>query len=238
MLFYLTSAGKHLQERSALALLTDVFDQHRQAKIPDDGSWLLFPVDLWSDAMQEELLASEETGQQGSITHAYASVVARHGSQLDESLVRVLRGVVLSSKLSLRSEAKEDAVEAIAHLVGQPRVLVRELVGQLQDEYNVIHWDHSFRQFDILGDAVPRTQFLAFLRQRVASSFDENTKANLFASRGRERCELLGDLDCDFAEENQISTREWSYLSVASTLDVLETNLRFALSRWNSAVAV
>ena len=92
-LFYLASAGKHLQERSALALLGDVFHRYENAEISDDGNWSLSPVDLWSDALQQELISSEETGQQGAIAHAYASVIARHGSRLSARLQRLLCAV-------------------------------------------------------------------------------------------------------------------------------------------------
>ena len=65
-LFYLAAAGKHLQERSALALLGDVFARHEETEVTDDIKWVLAPVDLWSDTLQQELLTSEEGGQQGS----------------------------------------------------------------------------------------------------------------------------------------------------------------------------
>ena len=77
-------------------------------------------------------------------------------------------------------------------------------VRLLQEEYNVVEWDEAFKAFDILGDAVPRTQFLSFVRRRVASSYDEAGKAKLFASKSAEWCDLLRDIECDFAEENKI----------------------------------
>lgn len=237
-LFYLTTAGKHLQERSALSLLGEVFDRFGQTEVPEGGGWSIAPADLWSDALQEELLASEESGQQGSITHAYSSVIARHGEQLGDDPIRLLRAIVLSSKLGLQVQTKEQAVLAMSELAGVSVHAARDGVEQLQAEYNVIEWDQSFRQFDILGDAVPRTQFLSFIRQRVASGYDEEGKASLFASRAQSWCDLLGDQECDFAEENSITTREWRYEAVTSTMRLLETHAKFAASRWGTAVAV
>jgi len=238
LLFYLTAAGKHLQERSALFLLEDIFNSVSDIEVPEDGSWTLSPVDLWSDAFQEELIASEETGQQGSITHAYSSVVARYGTRLAGDLVNLLRALVLSSKLGTQVITKEDAISSLAELSGIPVYKAEAGISELQEKYNVIEWDQNFRQFDILGDSVPRTQFLSFIRQRVASSFDEKGKAQLFASKVKEWSDLLGNLDCDFAEENQVSTREWHYESVTSTFELLETNLKFAANRWTKAVEV
>ena len=57
LLFYLTAAGKHLQERSALALLGEVIQRYTDTAVPEGGGWTLSPVDLWSDMLQLELLA-------------------------------------------------------------------------------------------------------------------------------------------------------------------------------------
>ena len=93
-LFYLASAGKHLQERSALALLGDAIARHEQRTVPADLDWALAPVDLWSDALPQELLSSEEGGQQGSVAHAFASVDARHGARLTVDQHRIVSEVI------------------------------------------------------------------------------------------------------------------------------------------------
>ncbi len=95
-LFYLAAAGKHLQERSVLALLEDAFHRFEKTEVPDTGDWSLSPADLWSDSLQQELISSEEMGQQGSITHAYASVIARHGTQLSSEMRKLLCAVEAS----------------------------------------------------------------------------------------------------------------------------------------------
>ncbi len=237
-LFYLAAAGKHLQERSALAILGDVFQRFENYEIPSSGDWTLAPADLWSDALQQELISSEETGQQGSITHAFASVLARHGSRLTPELKKLLCAVVLASKLGLQVSDKDEAIEALSELAGVPLHSADKGFCLLQEEYNVIEWDQAFKSFDILGDAVPPNQFLAFVRQRVASSYDEAGKAKLFASKASSWCDLLSDLDCDFAEENKITTREWRYQAVSSNLDYLLQNIKIAGDRWASAMGV
>lgn len=238
LLFYLAAAGKHLQERSALGLLGDTFDRYAQSNVPDRGEWTLSPVDLWSDVLQSELIASEETGQQGSITHAYASVMAKHGARLPQDLQRLLCAVVLASKLGLQVDDKDEAAEALGELAGVTLEAAVPGLQLLQEEYNVLEWDGPFRAFDILGDAVPRTQFLSFVRQRVASSYDEVGKARLFASRASEWCDLLADLDCDFAERNEIGTREWRYAALTASVDFLPQQLKLASDRWANAMGV
>ena len=237
-LFHLAAAGKHLQERSALALLGDVFDRFQSCSVCEDSSWSIAPVNFWSDALQHELITSEEGGQQGSITHAYASVEARHGARLDDDLNKLLRAVVLASKMGLKATDREDAVKALSELAGLHLDSTDKGVRLLQDEYNVIEWDEAFKEFDILGDAVPRTQFLSFVRQRVASTYDEAGKAALFASKASTWCDLLGDMDCDFSEENKITTREWRYQSATSNLNLLPMQIKLASDRWSNALGV
>jgi hypothetical protein len=237
-LFFLAAAGKHLQGRSALALLGDGISRFETQPILDGTSWALSPADLWSDALQQELLTSEDSGQQGAITLALASVTAKHGSQLSDDQLRILRAVVLASKMGLQSADKDDAIEALAELAGIPLGAADKAVRLLQEEYNILEWDAAFRGFDILGDAVPRTQFLSFVRQRVATAYDESGKAKLFASKAADWCDLLGDLDCDFAEENRITTREWRYQSVRTYLDLLHQQIKFAADRWKTSCGV
>jgi hypothetical protein len=238
-LFYLASAGKHLQERSALALLADTFQRFKQTQIPQQEDWSISAVDLWSADLEKDLSISEETGQQGSITLAYANVIARHGNRLSNNQKRLLQAIVLSSKLGLVVSGKDDAITALGILLSSVRSRQTEAeIKILQEDYNVIEWDDAFKAFDILGDAVPRTQFLSLIRQRVSSAYDEHGKGVLFASKASAWCDLLADLDCDFAEENKIFTREWRYTAITSNLDFLSQQIKMAVDRWTAAIAV
>ncbi|MEN6643973.1 MAG: hypothetical protein ABFE08_16170, partial [Armatimonadia bacterium] len=151
LLFYLSAAGKHLQERSALTLLGEALARHEDNDIDETGARCgLAPVELWSEGLQEDLLTSEEGGAQGSITHAYTSVEARHGAHLSENQRRLLRAVVLASKLSLNVSSAEEAIEALSALTGLDVAVTRAGMQQLQQESNVLEWDDSFKGFSIL----------------------------------------------------------------------------------------
>jgi hypothetical protein len=238
LLFYLASAGKHLQERSALALLGNTFQRFGQTPVEQEMDWSISAVDLWSEDLEKDLTISEETGQQGSITLAYANVMAKHGNRLNKNQRRLLQAVVLASKLGLVASGKEDAILALGQLSSVSYRQLETEIKTLQENYNVIEWDEAFKAFDILGDAVPRTQFLSFVRQRVSSAYDEHGKAVLFASKASNWCDILVDLDCDFAEENRIYTREWRYSSITSNLDFLGPQIKMAADQWMTAVAV
>jgi len=236
-LYHLTAAGKHLQERSALALLGDVFQRFSDFVIPEDNIWFLSPVDLWTDDLQQELIGSEEGGQQGSITHAYTSILSRYSEQLSENNTKILCAIVLASKMGMQVDDRDEAIIALSELSGLSNTVAKQIINQLQDEYNVIEWDEVFKAFDILGDTVSRTQFLSFIRQKVSLTYDEEGKSKLFMRKAAECCESIKDLDCDFAEENKITTREWYYEGVTSNLEMLETTLKLSADRWLAAVS-
>ena len=236
-LYHLTAAGKHLQERSALALLGEIFQRFSNFAITETNTWSLAPVDLWTDELQQELISSEEGGQLGSITHAYVSVISRYSERLLGNNSKILRAVVLASKMGMQVDDRDEAIIALSELAGLSTIVGKQVINQLQDEYNVIEWDEIFKAFEILGDTVSRTQFLSFLRQKVSSTYNEEGKSELFMLRAAEWCEKLKDLDCDFAEENKITTKEWHYKGVTSNLEMLEANLKLSADRWVAALS-
>ena len=239
LLYYLTAAGRHLQERSALSLLANVIEKYQERPAEKNGqAYELSASDLWSEELLQEFIASEESGQQGTIAHSYATVLAKYGSQLNNNQIALLRSIVLAVKLGMSVSSRDDATSALSRLSIIAIYDSENALNKLQNEYNVIEWDDSFHQFDILGDAVPRTHFLAFLRQRVASAYDEQGKADLFVSRISEWCDSIKDLECDFAEMNSITTKEWRYQYVTSNLNMLPTHIKFAAENWRNALSV
>jgi hypothetical protein len=202
-------------------------------------NWEMAAVDLWSDSLQTELLSAEESGSLGTVTHSYSNVMSRSGHQFSEEERRLLQAVVLASKMGLSATNRDDAIMALEKLSGVSGLLVEELVTKLENEYNVVSWDASFRQFEILGDAVSRPQFLNFLRQRVNSTYDERGKAQLFVRRASEwGATLLTDQICDFAEQHRITTTEWRFEHTITNLDELPQCAMIAAQNWDTAYAV
>src|SRR5690606_38728078 len=89
LLFYFTSAGKHLQERSALALLTSTFQNYYNKEIDINNGWAIHPVDIFSDEFINELINSEEQGSHGSITHSFMSVMGKHGNNFTKNQINI-----------------------------------------------------------------------------------------------------------------------------------------------------
>lgn len=239
MLYHLASAGSHLQQRSALALLANAFARHKDHEIIQTAFEVMAPVHLWSAELDEEFRTSEESRSLGSIAHSYASVMARYGEKLLPKAILILRAVVLAVKLGLQVSNKNEACIALAEFAGISLSDATANIEELENDYNILGWDANFRQFDILSDAVPRAQFLSFLKQRISKNFDEEGKSNLFVGKATEWFgDLLGDIECDFAEKHRISTREWRYRGMATNMQLLPTCLADAAQRWRDALSV
>jgi hypothetical protein len=238
LLFYLAAAGKHLQERSVLALLDETFKRFQNKSFSDQSYFQLNPVDLWTDSLQHEFITSEEAGQQGAITHAYNTVIEKHRAQITELQQNILRAVVFSSKLSLKASNQTDAIRAISQLSGIEFNIAEETLRALLEEFNVIEWDESFKQYDIIGDAVPRSQFVSFLKNRVANSYTEVGRAVLFAIKATIFNDKLKNIDTDFAEKNQITTQEWYFDSTVTNLENIPLQLKACIDNWTLSVEI
>lgn len=83
VLYKLSSVGKSLQQRSALSLLADVYDAIQNASFRPGTA--ITPVDLCTDSMISEFLASERYGQQGASAHAYENVLHKYQLELSKN---------------------------------------------------------------------------------------------------------------------------------------------------------
>jgi hypothetical protein len=237
-LYHLTASGKHLQERSALALLGEVFSRYSAHNITNLDNWYLYPADLWTKELEQEFLGSEDLGQQGSITQSYMTVIDRYNERFSEASKKLLRTIVLSSKMGVNVESQDEAVLALSKLAGLAEIQVKQEIELLQNDYNVIEWDETVKFYDILGDSASRAQFLSFLRQKVVSHYNEESKARLFMGKAATWFDLLKDLDCDFADENQITTKDWYFKGITSDLEMLNNNIIVAANYWEKAIAI
>jgi len=236
-LFHLAAEGQNLQQRSALALLGEAFRKNQDQEL-DNLNWEMSAVDLWSDALQSELLTAEESGSLGTITLSYANIMTRNGDSFSKNERRLLQAIVLGSKMGLIATDRDSAISALSALSGVPIFDTGKSISKLENEYNVISWDQSFKQFEILGDSVSRPVFINFLRQR-ANLYNEHKKSQLFVRRAEEwGSEVLVDPSCDFAENHRITTTEWRFEHVITNLEGLPQQLVLASQNWDLAYSV
>lgn len=211
-LFHLSAGGQYLQQRSALALLKVALDMNRGYELSDEQP-VLPVVRLWSEELQSEFQDVEEQTGRGAVMQSYVSVFEQHRQHLTSDDILLLRSIVMLSVTRLKATSKADAIEALQVFSGIRSTAFVRTRNTLEEELNVITWDDTFHQFDIVGDSVSKSQFMKFLRNKLASEYDLEQQEKLFIKKAEFFSEVLGDIACDFGSDNNIVPREWRYES-------------------------
>lgn len=210
VLFHLSSIGQYLQQRSALTLLKSALAANDDFEVSPSSS-ALPPVALWTKELQQEFEGIEEELARGSIMQSYNSVLEKNGQHISKDELTILRSIVLLAQTRLLAKDKADAWLALKAFSGFSTEVLSSAISILEDEKNVIAWDETFKQYEILSDSVSRAQFIRILRQKAQQEYDEERKARLFISGAQLLPLLLPKVECDFANENNITTPEWVF---------------------------
>ena len=232
-IYSLAAESRFLQGRSALSLLKELFvsladkpaDSLPRGGIP--ASSLLTP------SLREELISSEKSGNQGAIAYALESVLNRHGNRLSEASIAILKAIVIAAKLVMKADNRDNAIEGLGWLCGLTSDVVQKELDNLQFESNLIEWDESLCCFDILSDAIPKTQFINFLHQRRLNEYDDHKQAGLFIKViDKLTNKLTPDIETDFGELHNIKTREWRFAPQKTHINFISPVLNDILTTW------
>lgn len=236
-LYRLASVGKSLQQRSAVSLLEEAIAQHRTAPIPADQPWSLPAAALCTDTVVKELIGAERYGQQAAIAHAFLSVRDRYEHDFTPQEDRLLRAVLISSKVNLRVGNISEANQALTILAGTSTPETTRALQKLTGDYGVIGWNARAYKYEIIGDAVPRAAFDNWLRDKVGGIGAEQL-GELFMSYGKSWSPNLAEIKPAFAEELRIQTKEWRFEAICSCPQFLKQHLREAFNDWTHSFDV
>lgn len=238
LLYRLASAGRALQQRSALSLLADVYEAVHGREVP--AGFSIAPVDLCGEALVDEFVASERSWQQGAAAQAYRSVLAKFGPHMSADEERVLRALLLLTKTSARLASKSDCLRAITLFSGRSAKAVEEAVRSLEAERGALSWNEGLGQYEIVSDAVPRAQFLAYLEAKIADVSAED-RARIFGENLAGWLPDRSDLTAhttDFGADHNISTKEWGYRVSLTSIALLPAQIENAVRNWRDARGV
>ena len=126
ILYKLSSAGKSLQQRSALSLLAEVYASFSQ-EVVEQGN-MLVPTDFCNESLIGEFIAAERYGQQGASANAYETVISKYQYQLSTEEKLVLKAVLLSNKIGVKVESKANYLELLEQLSGVSSGLISSAV--------------------------------------------------------------------------------------------------------------
>lgn len=227
-LYKLTTIGKSLQQRSALSLLAEVYDEMKVLRLVDRK--VIAPVDLCNESLISEFLSSERFGQQGALAHAYEAVLDKYEHELGNAEIRILKSVLLSSKLGASVGSKEDSVELFAALSDLNTPTVQKCLHNLEKELAVLEWNEQILRYEITGDSVPKRAFLDYLQGKV-EGISASKRAGIFAQNYKEWVGL-DVYRTDFGAQNEITTQDWHYTVSLSDVRMLKGKIDSAVGTW------
>jgi len=225
-----------LQHRSAITFLAQAVERASNRAIDEEDSALtISAVDLCGNELIEELLATEEFGRSSSIAHAYLSVQQKYGDHYKDIERDTLKSIMIAVKLGLKASNQQEADAALGLLSNLPQSTVSKALRELIGEYAVVEWNDRFCQYEILGDAIPRSHFVAFLRSRTQDTqYTFDRISEIFAAYMKNWAELE-PIDPSFAATKNISTMEWQFQTNCSNLLRLNTDIKNAFTDWKGA---
>ncbi|MGQ9681553.1 MAG: hypothetical protein ACUVX9_03340 [Anaerolineae bacterium] len=235
LLCRLASVGRLLQQRSALSLLADSIDALADAEVTP--GFAITAVDLCSQALVDEFVASERWGQMGAAAQTYRSVCHKYEGHLTAGEIRALKAVLLLAKTGVRLQTRDEGLEAIAALCGEDVPTVSVALHSLEAERGAVIWNEGLKRYEIISDAVPRADFVRYLQGKVGE-ITAAQRAQIFASKFGRWFEDLGTIGTDFGSDRDIRTKEWRYTASFATVEMLANQINFAFRTWLDARAV
>lgn len=210
VLYYLSSSGRFLQQRSALTLLKAALSAHGDDVLGGECPSLP-PVALWTTELHDEFVEMEnDVGATSAIVQAFDAVFERNAQHLSDEETAVLRALVLIEQTKLRATDRDDMVSAVAVFAGLDRDAAAGCLNDLENDKNVIAWEESFRRFEIFADTKSKPQFRTYLRKK-SEEYDEDRRGKLFIGRAGEMGQINEVLGCNFGDDRKIKTREWDF---------------------------
>jgi hypothetical protein len=232
-----------LQDRTTITIVKDILELEANRSVPEtDKPWAISASQLCLSRrgddlvspLVNELVAKEEDGGKGAVAQAYKAVEERYHNDLSDDERHALISILIAAKIGIKVKNQEEVHQALSMVCDLPVERLKRAVEELSTEYGVIEWNDRFNRYEIIGDAVPRSAFLTFLRQKTQQIPAEQVE-EIFAAHMKNWAGL-GDLDPDFSTNKRIDTTEWRFQTFCSQTKYLRQDLENAFRDWKSAI--
>lgn len=205
----LSSTSSWMQQRSTFAFVSEMFDGIKNQII--EGAWLpyVYPVDIIDSGIYNEMLNSEEKGLvQSQYCMLYRDIMVKIGDKLTEKEKRVLQAILILNigKFALRD--KGDASLAIRYCTNLSEDEIAPTLNNLEEMHGVIAFDESAKTYDLIAEASGYNEFKRiYVKYRIGTNATiEDIDSDLLQEGA-----LSGALETSFAQEHNISSKEWSF---------------------------
>ena len=233
--WFLCHSSAFLQDRTAITLVAEAFKREENHALNlEDTPWSISATALFDSQLIKDLVAAEEYGQGGAVAQSYEAVTQKYQHDFSTAHRHVLLAVLIAVKLGLKVTDQQESHKALSALSGLSHEIIEKVTRELASEYGVLEWNERFLRYEIIGDAVPRSEFLKFLRNKTQDISSEQVE-EIFSAHCKAWAELH-DIDPQFAAENNISTPEWNFYTSCAHTDALSRAIDNAIIDWKDAV--
>lgn len=230
----LSAIGKSLQQRSALSLLAEIYQEIELQEIADGE--LINPVDLCNESLINEFLSTEAFGAQRAYASEYEEAIRSYQHELNSNDIKILKAILLSSKIGAKIENKQDYISLLSEYTGLPIGSINSITSNLELELGILEWNELLHQYQIVSNAVPRRQFLSYIAAKAAE-IDSSKRAEIFSMNYAKWFEKEV-FDTDFGMSKNSTTKEWNYRIHYTDVSGLETKTKIAFDNWFEARGV
>ncbi|RLC20991.1 MAG: hypothetical protein DRI57_03445 [Deltaproteobacteria bacterium] len=231
----LSDSGKELQQRSAISFIEEALIREYDRHLPETKKpWTVSATQLCLGTLTEELISSEEYGYRGAAAHAYIAAEQRYKDNLSDGERHTLLAVLIAVKIGLKIQNQEEAHQALSIFSDLSLTETQDAVQELTKEYGVLEWNERFQRYEIIGDAVPRSDFTAFLRRKSSKISTEQVE-DIFAANMKNWAELQ-EIAPEFASLNDIRSVEWRFQVNCTHIGRIEIAVKNAIQDWKTAV--
>lgn len=230
----IADSGKELQQRSAISFIEESLAKQADREISETDIWTVSATRLCMGPLIEELISSEESGHRGAVAQAYIAAEQRYKDSFTDQERHSLLAVLVAAKTGLKVQNQAEACQALSVLSGLPLTSIQESVRELTKEHGVLEWNERFQRYEIIGDAVPRSNFTAFLRKK-SSGISAEQAAEIFTAHMKNWAELE-EITPEFSSINDIRSTEWRFQANCVHFGQLETAIKNAVQDWKAAI--
>ncbi len=224
-----------LQQRSAITFVKEALDRESERLVADGASpWSISAARLCHGSLVDELVAREEYGDKGAIAQAYKAVEERYRHDLSEDERLILLAILVAAKIGFKVKDQEEAHSALSLISQLPSVQLENAIRELVGKYGAIEWNKQFLRYEIIGDAVPRSEFQKFLRNKTKDIPAERVE-EIFAAHMKNWAGLE-EIDPGFASDKKIKTTEWRFQTVCTNGARIQKCIENAIQDWRGAL--
>lgn len=205
----LSTTASWMQQRSTIAFVAEMYEGIKGRQI--DGPWMpyVYPVDIVDSGIYLEMLNSEEKGLvQSQYCMLYRDIIVKIGNKLSEVEKKVLQAILVLNLGKFSLLDKEDASIAIRYCTDLTEEEIQPALKSLEEMHGVIAFDENAKTFDLIAEASGFNEFRRiYIRYRISTSASiEDMDSDLL-----QEAVLSGTVETSFAQEHNISSKEWGF---------------------------